>query len=315
MGGEGVDRAHGENGTDAERHRSGVPHFQASRVERVGQGLATPFGGGGKAVPAGLRPVAIGVPPAGRHGDHAVGKRRAMGIADPVEWRDDVAGKPAGLGQNGRDQIIIDVGEQALGAGGGQAGAMVEGENEVGDGRAVGHERSYRLCRQMASVIAAILLIFRPIWSALRRWVGSGGGSRPEPASCTVAEPPMRYLRPIYMCRVAEPGRRRPRDDELGCDRGKKPPDHALIAAISAAIPTLSPRPGVAPDRAGLTLQGTSDGVLRGCVAGRRGGLGRVGGCSAVGRSQVVRQRILIPPFPGSNPGAPASAQAAIAIH
>ena len=44
MGVECVDRPHGQQRTEAERHRSGVPHLRARRVDDLRQPLATPFG-------------------------------------------------------------------------------------------------------------------------------------------------------------------------------------------------------------------------------------------------------------------------------
>ena len=49
--------------------------------------------------------AAIGLLPAGRHGDRAVLERRAELVADRVERRDHVGGEPAGFLQHGVDIV------------------------------------------------------------------------------------------------------------------------------------------------------------------------------------------------------------------
>ena len=56
-----LDARHGQRGPDAERHRGPVPHLDAGRVEGMRQALAAPGGRSGEPVPAGGRPVAIGL--------------------------------------------------------------------------------------------------------------------------------------------------------------------------------------------------------------------------------------------------------------
>ncbi len=75
-------------------------------------------------------------------------------------------------------------------------------------------------------------------------------------------------------------------------------PRGAVFTAPSCfAVPACSSKQG------GL-IGGTHPSMVRSRVSSRA----RRAGCAArLGRSQVVRQRILIPPSPGSNPGAPAS--------
>ena len=65
--------------------------------------------GRGKPVPAGRGPGAIGLLPAGRHGDRAVLERRAVAVADRVERRDHVGREPAGLLEHGIDDVVAEI--------------------------------------------------------------------------------------------------------------------------------------------------------------------------------------------------------------
>ena len=93
--------------------------------------------GAARPVPAGGGPAAIGLLPAGRHGDGAVLERRAVLVADGVERRDHVGREPAGFFQHGIDIVGGEI--AALRERPRKPGAVLEREGDVGDRRAVGH--------------------------------------------------------------------------------------------------------------------------------------------------------------------------------
>ena len=82
VGGERVDRRHGQHRADAEGHGGRIPHLDAGGVDGVRQLLAAPLRRRGQAVPAGRGPGRIGLLPAGRRGHDAVLERRAELVAD-----------------------------------------------------------------------------------------------------------------------------------------------------------------------------------------------------------------------------------------
>ena len=142
VGGERIDRRHGQHRADAERHGARVPHLDAGGVHRVRQFLAAEFGGRGHAVPAGGGPGGIGLFPARRRGDGAVLEGGAEFVADAIERRDHVAGKAAGFNQHLIDHVLVEIAVKPFRQRGFQAGGVFERKSDVGNGRAVAHGSS-----------------------------------------------------------------------------------------------------------------------------------------------------------------------------
>jgi len=110
-----IDCRHGQHRADAEGHAGRVPHLDASRVHRLRQLLSAPLRGGGKPVPSGGGPVAIGFLPAGWRSDDAVSERRAITISDPIEGREHIGRKAACLGEHPIDQVFGEIAVETLG--------------------------------------------------------------------------------------------------------------------------------------------------------------------------------------------------------
>ncbi len=115
VGGERIDRRHGQHRADAEGHRGRIPHLDAGGVDAraaapgrpIRPGAASPF------QPAAAQ-ARVGLLPARRRGDDAVLERRAELVADGIERRDHVGGELAGLLQHGIDGRLVEIAVKPL---------------------------------------------------------------------------------------------------------------------------------------------------------------------------------------------------------
>ncbi len=132
-----LDGTHRQRRPDGEGHGAGIPHFQRRRMQHHRQALAAEFRRTGERVPAPLRPGAIGVAPARRHGDIAVFQFRSDAVANGIERRDFLGGEAPGLFQDGIHQIVGDLGMFGMGQHVGEPRHMLQREGDLRNGGTV----------------------------------------------------------------------------------------------------------------------------------------------------------------------------------
>ena len=134
-----AERAFAQQRAEREAHRGAVPNLGAGEIDGVRQAHAAIFGRGGDPGPARLRPAPIDFAKPRRRSHAAVFVARALEIADAVERRDRLGREPPGLADHGGDGFPIEFAEQARADLRVEAGDMLEGKQDVGDRRLIGH--------------------------------------------------------------------------------------------------------------------------------------------------------------------------------
>ena len=144
---ERADRPLRQQRAERERHRGAVPDFRAGDVDEVGQPHSAEFRRSRDAAPAGFRPAAIDVAESGRHGHDPIFITGARDVARPIERRNFVGGETSRFADDGRNRLPVEISVQIRSDHFGQAGDRLEGKQNIGDRRTVGHSRLLRFAR------------------------------------------------------------------------------------------------------------------------------------------------------------------------
>ena len=107
---------------------------------RTGRPMPPTLGGGGDRVPAARGPLLIGRGPAGGGADLARLEPRAVLVADAVQGAEHILGEACRLAKRRRRETVAEIGVDVFREGAVRPGRLGHGEENVGKGRAIGHE-------------------------------------------------------------------------------------------------------------------------------------------------------------------------------
>ena len=139
VGVQGAEGAFAQQRTEREAHRGSVPNLGTGEIDGVRQAHPAIFRRGRDPGPARFRPAPVDFAKPRRRSHAAVFVTSALEIADAVERRDRLGREPAGLADHGGHGLPIEFAEQARADLCIQAGDMLEGKQDIGDRRLIGH--------------------------------------------------------------------------------------------------------------------------------------------------------------------------------